>query len=171
MNLQQKLPLLPWLGLALLVIVLDQFTKQLALAWLLPYQPVSVMPSFNFTLAFNYGAAFSLLAQQSGWQRWLFMGLALIAAVVFVAWLRRLTTTQRRLALALSLMLGGALGNAIDRLILGYVIDFIDLYYGGWHWPAFNLADAALCVGAGLLLLDQSLAPPPSPPNSHERAN
>ncbi len=156
------------LGGALGVILLDQLTKQWALNALVPYQPVPIFPSFNLTLVFNYGAAFSLLAQQGGWQRWFFVGLAVLATIVLTIWLRRLQAGQWRLALALALMIGGAMGNAIDRIIFGYVIDFLDFYYGGWHWPAFNLADSALCIGAVLLLLEPSPKKTlkPTPPSS-----
>ena len=106
------------------------------------------------TLAHNYGAAFSFLSDAGGWQRWLFTGLASVVTVVLVIWLLRLTAKERMLAAALSLVIGGAVGNLIDRIINGYVVDFIDVYYRDWHWPAFNVADSAISCGIVLLLID-----------------
>ena len=130
------------LALAALVIVLDQLSKLAVLSILEPYQSVAVVPGFNLTLAFNSGAAFSFLAQADGWQRWLFSGLSLVASVVIIIVLRRTPPAERATGLGLALVLGGALGNLIDRLSLGQVIDFVDVYYGAWHWPAFNVADS-----------------------------
>jgi signal peptidase II len=118
------------------------------------YQTIEVMPHFNFTLAYNYGAAFSFLADAGGWQRWFFTGLAAVFSVVISVWIARLKPTAKLEAISLSLILGGAVGNLIDRLLFGYVIDFLDIYYGSYHWPAFNIADSAICVGAVLLILD-----------------
>ncbi len=143
-----------WLSVSLLVLVLDQASKLLADAMLALHQPVMLIPSLAITKAYNTGAAFSFLGDASGWQRWFFVGLAVLVSVVLLVWLLRLKTGERRTALALSLILGGAIGNLVDRVIYGYVIDFIDVYYGSWHWPIFNIADSAITVGAGLLLLD-----------------
>ncbi len=143
-----------WLSVSLLVLVLDQASKLLADAMLALHQPVMLIPSLAITKAYNTGAAFSFLGDASGWQRWFFVGLAVLVSVVLLVWLLRLKTGERRTALALSLILGGAVGNLVDRVIYGYVIDFIDVYYGSWHWPIFNIADSAITVGAGLLLLD-----------------
>ncbi len=138
--------MLRWLILSLVIIALDQASKQLAEATLLVYETIPVMPFFNFTLAYNEGAAFSFLSDQGGWQRWLFSGLAAVVTLVLIGWLSRLRD-ERILAIALSLVIGGAVGNLIDRLLFGHVIDFLDIYYGTWHWPAFNIADSAITIG------------------------
>ncbi|MDD3650694.1 signal peptidase II [Immundisolibacter sp.] len=141
------------LGLAALVVVLDQASKFAVLRGLQPYQQIPLLPGFNLTLVFNRGASFSLLADAGGWQRWLFAGLAVLAGAAIVLLLRRTPPADRCNGYGLALVLGGAIGNLIDRIWLGQVIDFLDLYYGAWHWPAFNLADSAITVGAALLLL------------------
>lgn len=143
-----------WLWLSLLVILLDQGSKQLAEAMLSHAQPVGVMPFFDLTLLYNKGAAFSFLHSQSGWQRWFFIVLALVVSLVMLVWLSRLKREERWTAVSLGLIIGGALGNVIDRILLGYVIDFIDLYYGDHHWPAFNVADSAIFIGVTIMLLD-----------------
>ena len=113
------------------------------------------MTSFlNWTLVYNPGAAFSFLAQAGGWQRWFFTGFGLIAAVVII-WLIRKNTSQTLFCLAMSLVLSGAIGNVIDRILYGAVVDFVDLHYAGWHWPAFNIADSAITIGVILLILDE----------------
>jgi signal peptidase II len=136
------------------VIVLDQVSKWWMLSWLSLYETVAIMPYFNLTMAHNYGAAFSFLAQAGGWQRWFFIGLAVIISVVLLVWLAKLKPTAKLEAISLSLILGGAIGNVIDRIMYGYVIDFLDVYVGTSHWPAFNIADSAICIGAILLILD-----------------
>ncbi len=146
--------MLRWLPLSLLVIVLDQLSKQLVEASLSLYQSVVILPFFNFTLVYNEGAAFSFLSDQGGWQRWFFVFLAAGVTVVLLSWLRRLGREERMVAVALSLIIGGAVGNVIDRVLYGHVIDFIDLYYSSWHWPAFNIADSAITIGVVLMLLD-----------------
>jgi signal peptidase II len=118
------------------------------------HQPVGVIPVFALTKVYNAGAAFSFLGDASGWQRWFFITLSIIVSGVLLVWLRRLGPHEGRTALALALILGGAIGNLIDRLVYGYVIDFLDVYYGDWHWPTFNLADSAITAGACLLILD-----------------
>ncbi|MDX2456686.1 MAG: signal peptidase II [Gammaproteobacteria bacterium] len=143
-----------WLWVSVVVLLVDQCTKLLADAMLTLYQPVELIPYFALRKAYNSGAAFSFLADESGWQRWFFIALAVIVIGVLVVWLRRLSAEEVRTRLALVLILGGAAGNVVDRLVYGYVIDFIDVYYKSWHWPAFNIADAAISVGAFLLLLD-----------------
>jgi len=145
---------LRWLWLSALVLVLDQCTKWLAGSGLQYGEPVPLVPMLALTLAHNYGAAFSFLGDASGWQRWFFILLAVAVSAVLLLWLKRLQRHEWRIALALALILGGALGNVIDRLLYGYVIDFIDFYYGDWHWPVFNVADSAISVGAALLLFD-----------------
>lgn len=145
--------LLPWLAAAGLVALLDQLTKLWALAALAPHRPVAVLPFLSWTLVFNQGAAFSFLAGAGGWQRWLLAGAALAIAAVLLVWLARLPARGQRLEkAALALVLGGALGNLIDRLARGHVVDFVDLHWGSWHFPAFNLADSAITLGAFLLL-------------------
>lgn len=148
-----------WFWLTLIVVVVDQWTKYLAVANLAMYEPVPVMPYFNLMLAHNTGAAFSFLADAGGWQRWFFVVLTAVISVVLTVWLYRLPRGQKLLPIALTLVLGGALGNVYDRISYGYVIDFIDWYVGSYHWPAFNIADAAICVGAGLLILDSFRQP------------
>jgi signal peptidase II len=146
---------LQWLWLTLLIVILDQITKNWISQTLTLYESVAIFSFFNFTLVHNTGAAFSFLAEAGGWQRWLLTGLALIVSVIIVVWLSRLKTVEHRwLAIALALVLGGAIGNLIDRIIYGYVIDFLDLYYKMWHWPAFNVADSAISIGAVMLLID-----------------
>jgi signal peptidase II len=145
---------LRWLWLSGGVVALDQAGKFLASRLLVLHDPVPVLPLFNLTLAHNTGAAFSFLRGAGGWQRWLFSILAVAVSVAIVFWIRRLPATARWTAAALALVLGGALGNLWDRLAHGYVVDFIDLYYGPWHFPTFNLADSAISVGAAMLLLE-----------------
>ncbi len=144
----------PWLWLSVLVIVLDQATKTLAETLLVMHQPIPVLPSFNLMLTYNPGAAFSFLADSGGWQRWFFLALGAAVSIGLIVWLHRLKPDEKRLALALALILGGAVGNLIDRAWLGQVIDFIQLYYDRWYWPAFNVADSAITLGAMLLVLD-----------------
>lgn len=146
--------MLKWLWLSIVVIALDQITKALASAHLVLHEPVPVLPLFNLTLMHNSGAAFSFLAQAGGWQRWFFVAVAVAVSVALTWWLRQLQRNQLWLAVALALVLGGALGNVWDRITLGYVVDFVDIYYGAWHWPAFNIADSAISVGAIMLLVD-----------------
>ena len=141
------------LALAALVLVLDQASKLAVLRLIEPYQTIPVVPGFNLTLAFNRGASFSFLADAGGWQRWLFSAISVAASVVIVVLLRRTAPGDRLNGIGLSLVLGGAVGNLIDRLWLGHVVDFLDVYYGTAHWPAFNVADSAITVGAALLIL------------------
>ena len=145
---------LRWLWLALLVAVVDQGTKLAAEQLLIVYEPVVVLPSFNLFLTHNVGAAFSFLRDAGGWQRWVFAAVSTGVSVFIVLWLQRIPGNQKWLACALALVLGGAVGNLIDRLLRvdGGVVDFIDIYYGTWHWPAFNIADSAISVGAVMLL-------------------
>ena len=143
-----------WYGLALLVIVLDQYTKGLASSSLDYGQPVRVFSWFNLTLQHNTGAAFSFLNDAGGWQRYFFSVVAIGISAVLVVWLYRMPRQQRLLALSLGLILGGALGNLWDRLALGYVVDFISVHYEQHYFPAFNVADSAISVGAALMLWD-----------------
>lgn len=149
----------PWIGLSVQVVVLDQATKYLAETLLVIHQPVPIWSWFNLMLTYNTGAAFSFLADAGGWQRWFFLGLGSAVSIGLVIWLKRLHPEEKWLAAALALILGGAVGNLIDRAWLGQVIDFIQLYYDRWYWPAFNIADSAITVGAVLLVVD-SLWPP-----------
>ena len=151
--------MLRWLWLSIVVIVIDQITKYVVDTSMQLHQTIELMPSFQLTYMRNQGAAFSFLSGAGGWQRWFFIGLALIASVFITVWLRSLDRTQTREAVAWTLVLGGALGNLIDRVLYGYVIDFLDVFYGNWHWPAFNVADSAITLGVILLLLDSFRAP------------
>ena len=144
----------PWLGIALIVILFDQLTKIAVMKVFAYGAPYVLTPFFNLLLAFNRGAAFNFLAAASGWQRWAFTALGIAAAIIIVYLLRR-HGNQRLFCTALSLIMGGALGNVIDRLIHRHVIDFLDFHVGGWHWPTFNLADSAIVIGAILLVLDE----------------
>jgi signal peptidase II len=146
-------PQLKWLWISLWVVVMDQGTKQIAELQLTPHQAVNLFPYFDWYLTYNTGAAFSLLADAGGWQRWLFTAIAIIISIVIVQWLRNLPGEDRLTALSLSLILGGAIGNLIDRILLGHVIDYIQVWLGSYPFPAFNLADAAISVGAALLIL------------------
>ncbi|RUO47623.1 lipoprotein signal peptidase [Pseudidiomarina aquimaris] len=145
---------LQFLWLSLLLIIIDQATKQWVLSAFDLYESIEIMPYLNFTYVQNFGAAFSFLSDQSGWQRWLFTGLAIAVSVILLVWLRRNPVGMWRQNLAFSLILAGAVGNVIDRLVYGYVIDFIDVYVNNWHWPAFNVADMAITCGAVLMLLE-----------------
>lgn len=140
--------------LAAVVVVLDQYSKYLCSAFLEFGIPVSVFPGFDLLLAHNEGAAFSFLDNAGGWQRWLFAGISTVVSVVLATWLWRLPQQQRLLGVALALILGGAVGNLIDRVLLGYVVDFISVYYGQWRFATFNVADAGISCGAALLVLD-----------------
>jgi len=143
-----------WGWITVLIIILDQASKILADYFLQYHQPVAVMPLFNFTLLYNKGAAFSFLADAGGWQRWFFLVLTTAVSVFIYSWLRKLKPHQVLQYTSLALILGGAIGNLIDRAIYGYVIDFLDVYYDSYHWPAFNIADSAITIGAILLIID-----------------
>jgi len=143
-----------WIWLVLVIVILDQLTKLLASHYLQLHQPLALLPGLNLTLTHNTGAAFSFLSNAGGWQRWLFIALAVVLSVIIFIWLLRLPGEKKWLACALALVLGGALGNLWDRVYLSYVIDFIDVYYGAWHWPAFNVADSSICIGAAMLIID-----------------
>ncbi|UST84287.1 signal peptidase II [Pseudomonas siliginis] len=147
---------LSWLWLSLLVLVIDQASKFYFEARLEMFQQIVIIPDlFSWTLAYNTGAAFSFLADSSGWQRWLFALIAIVVSAVLVVWLKRLGRNDTWLAVALALVLGGALGNLYDRIALGHVIDFILVHWQNrWYFPAFNIADSAITVGAIMLALD-----------------
>jgi len=146
-----------WLLMSTVIIALDWWTKGLATESLTLYRPVEINPWLNMTLAHNYGAAFSFLSDAGGWQRWFFSVLASVVTVVLIVWLMRLPKDEQVTGAALGLIIGGAVGNLIDRINFGYVVDFIDVYYKTSHWPAFNLADSAITGGVILLLIDALL--------------
>jgi signal peptidase II len=164
--LQQKAP---YYLLALVMISLDQYTKMLALQHLQYAMPVAILPFLNWTLLFNPGAAFSFLSSAGGWQQWLFGGLAVAVSIFIIVYIWKLPAHARLLSLSLALILGGALGNVYDRVTMGYVVDFIDVYlnscglltrlFPACHWPAFNVADSAITLGAILLLIDSFVNP------------
>jgi signal peptidase II len=147
---------LPWLGLSLALFLADQFTKVLILGYYRLGDSTYVTSFFNIVRAHNTGAAFSFLASQSGWQRWLFTAIGVTAAVVIV-WMLRSHAGQKLFSFALACILGGAIGNVIDRSMHGYVVDFLDFHYRTWHFPAFNIADSAITIGAVCLILDELL--------------
>ena len=147
--------MLPWLAIAIAIVVLDQVSK-IVIAKTFDYGEIQpILPFFNLVLVYNEGAAFSFLASHSGWQRYFFVGLSL-AVALFILYLLRRHAHQRLFSFSLALILGGAIGNnLIDRVLYGHVIDFLDVHVAGWHWPAFNVADSAICVGAALFVLDE----------------
>ena len=148
-----------WLGVAALWLVFDQFTKYLIVAHYQLYQSTTVTSFFNVVRVHNYGAAFSFLAGAGGWQRWFFMGIG-IAAGIFIVWMLRKHPGQKLFSFALACILGGALGNVIDRGRFGVVVDFVQWHVAGYYWPAFNLADSAITLGAILLVWDQLFTKP-----------
>ncbi len=148
--------MLPWLGLALILFIADQFTKVLILGYYKLGDSTYVTSFFNVVRVHNTGAAFSFLASAGGWQRWFFTAIGVIATL-FILWLLRSHSGQRLFSFALACVLGGAVGNVVDRLLHGYVVDFLDFHYAGWHFPAFNVADSAITIGAACLILDELL--------------
>jgi signal peptidase II len=152
-----------WLWLSLVILLLDQASKWLVLAALEPYQVIELVPNLNLTLMFNTGAAFSLLSDAGGWQRWLFAAFALAVTLVLVVWLLRLKPGEGWLAAGLALIIGGAVGNLIDRMLLGHVVDFIQVYLPVIPlalfnpWPSFNVADSAISIGVVLLVVESLL--------------
>jgi signal peptidase II len=148
--------MLPWLILAAIIIVADQFTKTLILGYYKLGDSTPVTSFFNIVRAHNTGAAFSFLANAGGWQRWFFTGIGAVATI-FILWMLRSHHAQKLFAFALACILGGAIGNVVDRLQHGYVVDFLDFHVKGWHWPAFNVADSAIFIGAACLILDEIL--------------
>ncbi len=148
--------MLPWLGLALIVLIADQFTKVLITGYYKLGDSTYITSFFNIVRAHNTGAAFSFLAAASGWQRWFFTGIGVVAAL-FILWLLKSHAGQKLFSFALACILGGAVGNVVDRLMHGHVVDFLDFHLRGWHFPAFNIADSAISVGAACLILDELL--------------
>jgi len=147
---------LPWLGLSLAIFIADQFTKVLILGYYRLGDSTYVTSFFNVVRAHNTGAAFSFLAGASGWQRWFFTAVG-IAAAVFIVWMLRSHAGQKLFSFAMACILGGAIGNVVDRLLHGYVVDFVQLHWRGWYFPAFNVADSAITIGAACLILDELL--------------
>jgi len=143
-----------WLGLALLVVVLDQLSKTLILGSFQLNDSRTVTSWFNLVRVHNTGAAFSFLAGASGWQRWFFVGLGTVASA-FIVWMLKKHPGQKLFCFAVTMIMGGAIGNVVDRLLHGYVVDFIQVHYGGWYFPSFNLADSAITLGAALLIVDE----------------
>ena len=148
--------MLPWLGLSLVLLIADQFTKILILGYYRLGDSTVVTSFFNIVRVHNTGAAFSFLADASGWQRWFFTGIGVVAVGVIV-WMLKAHPGQKLFSFALACILGGAVGNVIDRVRYGYVVDFLDFYWGTWHFPAFNIADSAISIGAACLILDELL--------------
>ncbi|WP_252176455.1 signal peptidase II [Endozoicomonas sp. 4G] len=147
--------MLHWLWVSGVVLILDQVVKHRIVDSLYLYEQVPVIPSFfSLTLAYNTGAAFSFLSDQGGWQRWFFVGVASVVSLMLVVWLSRMKKGESWEACAMALILGGALGNLYDRVTNGYVVDFLLVYYEGWYFPSFNLADVAITIGAAMLILD-----------------
>jgi signal peptidase II len=148
--------MLTWLGLSLVILILDQFTKVMVVGYYRLGDSTTVTGFFNLVRVHNQGAAFSFLANASGWQRWLFTAIG-AAAVLFILWMLRSHAGQRLFALAMACVLGGAIGNLVDRVVYGHVVDFLQFHYGGWYFPSFNIADSAITIGAGALILDEVL--------------
>jgi signal peptidase II len=148
--------MLLWLGLALILLLADQFTKVLILGYYQLGDSTRVTDFFNIVRVHNKGAAFSFLSDASGWQRWFFTGIGLVAAAV-ILWMLKSHSGQKLFAFALACILGGAIGNVIDRILYGYVVDFLDFHWAGSHFPAFNVADSAISIGAACLILDELL--------------
>lgn len=146
-------PQMKWLWISLLVVALDQATKQIAESQLPLHQAVNLFPYFDWYLTYNTGAAFSFLANAGGWQRWLFTVIAVVVSTIIVQWIRKLPQDEILTAVSLSLILGGAIGNLIDRVYFGHVIDYIQIWLGSYPWPAFNIADSAIFVGAAMLII------------------
>ena len=142
-----------WLILEGTIFLLDQLSKFMAEQWLTLHIPIPITPWFNLTLVYNTGAAFSLLSDAGGWQNWFFAVVTVIICIILVNWLKNLDDDDIQSGVGIALILGGALGNLFDRLALGHVVDFLDLYYQGYHWPTFNIADAAITSGALLIIV------------------
>lgn len=150
---------LRFLWISLLVLILDVMSKQWVVANMALYESIQVMPFFNLTYVRNYGAAFSFLHDASGWQRWFFSAIAIIVSLIIVTWMKAASRAEKRLPIAFAFILGGAIGNLYDRIAYGYVIDFLDFYIQQWHWPAFNVADSAIFIGASLMVIDMLVTP------------
>ncbi len=145
---------LSWLLLSIVIIIIDRIVKMFMQQHLTMGVPLPITPFFNLTLVHNPGAAFSFLSNASGWQRWFFTTIAIIISILLIIWLYRLPPKQCMIAIAISLIVGGAIGNIWGRISYGYVIDFLDFHLNNWHWPVFTIADSAVCVGVVLLIID-----------------
>lgn len=145
---------LRWIWLAVVMLIADQVSKQMVVAMMDYRESIAVMPYFNLTYVHNPGAAFSFLADQGGWQRWFFTAIAFSVSIALVVWLAKTPKKDKFISIAFSLILSGAVGNLIDRFMFGYVIDFLDFYIGNNHWPAFNIADSAIFIGAAMMLIE-----------------
>ncbi|MBD2802559.1 signal peptidase II [Xenorhabdus sp. M] len=150
---------LRWLWLVAVVLILDLGSKYLVLQNFSLYESIPLMPYFNLTYAQNLGAAFSFLADKGGWQRWFFALVATVITLVLMVMMYRSSARQKLSNIAYALVIGGALGNLFDRLVHGFVVDFIDFYVGEWHWPTFNIADSAICIGATLIIIESFIGP------------
>ncbi|MBD1226350.1 signal peptidase II [Xenorhabdus griffiniae] len=150
---------LRWLWLVVVVLILDLGSKHLVLQHFTLYESMPLIPYFNLTYAQNLGAAFSFLADKGGWQRWFFALVAVVITVVLLVMMYRSHARQKLSNIAYALVIGGALGNLFDRLVHGFVVDFIDFYVGEWHWPTFNIADSAICIGAALIIIESFISP------------
>lgn len=153
-NVNEEVGMLKWLWLSVAVIVIDQVTKHLVVDAFQLYEKLEILPIFNLTLAYNPGAAFSFLANEDGWQRWFFAIISLGVSAMLVAWLRKTPKSDWWMGVCLALIVGGALGNLYDRIVLGHVVDFLDFHWNQSHFPAFNVADMAISVGAFMLAVD-----------------
>ena len=149
-----RTPWSTWLGLPLIILLADQFTKVLITGYYQLGDSTRVLSFFNVVRAHNTGAAFSFLAGAGGWQRWFFTGIG-VAAALFIVWLLKAHAGQKLFSFAMACILGGAIGNVVDRVLYGYVVDFLDFHYAGWHFPAFNVADSAISIGAVCLIWDE----------------
>lgn len=145
---------LRWLVLSLVVIVVDAWTKSYIKSHLIYAMSYTLLPFLNLTLLYNRGAAFSFLNAANGWQQWLFSLIAIVVSVILITWLYKMPPKKKLQACGAALIIGGAIGNVISRVYYGYVIDFIDFHVGNWHWPAFNIADSAICIGVFFLIID-----------------
>ena len=162
-----------WLWITVLFFVLDQWTKNLAVSYFVGsdrYSVVEVMPYFNLVLRYNTGAAFSFLADQGGWQVYFFTSIASVVSLAILYWMYTLPAKNRWLSIALAFILAGAIGNLFDRIMLGKVVDFIDWYYQDYHWPAFNIADAVIMLGAVMMIWDSFMHPQESDSNSNKES-
>ncbi|OKP03478.1 signal peptidase II [Xenorhabdus eapokensis] len=149
---------LRWLWLVVVVLILDLGSKHLVLQHFTLYESIPLIPYFNLTYAQNLGAAFSFLADKGGWQRWFFALVAVAITVILLVMMYRSNAKQKLSNIAYALVIGGALGNLFDRLVHGFVVDFIDFYVGEWHWPTFNIADSAICIGAALIIIESFIS-------------
>lgn len=162
---------LQWLWITIIFFIVDQATKHYAVYYFNEigvYKTVEVMPFFNFVLRYNPGAAFSFLADQGGWQVFFFSTISILVSIALLIWLYSVPAKQKWISISLTLVLAGALGNLYDRIVIGEVVDFIDWYYGDYHWPAFNIADAVIMLGAVMMLLEGFFNKEPE--NSNEQS-